>query len=101
MFQHKRLAPGYRLRPNTKVQSARGPDRSHKAYLESADFLRAHEVKALKLSIVTAVYNRQATIAQAIASVSAQSYQDVEQPLRTPKTASTSGVTVAAQSFVN
>ena len=66
------------MRPNTEVHSARVPDRSQEAYLKSAHFPRPHEVEALKLSIVTAVYNRQATIAQAIASVSAQSYQDVE-----------------------
>lgn len=57
---------------------ARVSDRPHRAHGERAHFPCAQEVKALKFSIVTAVYNRQATIAQAVASVSAQSYQDVE-----------------------
>ena len=37
-----------------------------------------NEVTALKLSIITAVYNRQDTVAHAISSVAAQSYSDVE-----------------------
>ncbi len=40
--------------------------------------LTFHGAASLKLSIVTAVYNREATVAQAIASVAAQSYGDVE-----------------------
>ena len=32
----------------------------------------------MKLSIITAVYNREATVAQAISSVAAQHYDDVE-----------------------
>ena len=37
-----------------------------------------NEVTALKLSVITAVYNREDTVAQAISSVAAQSYGDVE-----------------------
>lgn len=59
--------------------------------------LTRHEVTALKLSIITAVYNREATVAQAIASVAAQSHNDVEHLIIDG--ASTDGTLDAVQSL--
>lgn len=46
--------------------------------LRAGPYFIGNEAKALKLSIITAVYNREAKVAQAISSVAAQSYIDVE-----------------------